>query len=136
MSAQREVLLEVYQAFNQRDIPKVLAKMHPDVDWPNGMEGGRVHGHSSVRDYWERQWKLIDPHVEPVRIEEDESGRFVVTVHQIVRDLDGNVLQDRMIWHVYTIRDNLIQKMEIQEPETDRNPEAAPSQKSARSTVR
>jgi len=26
------------------------------VDWPNGMEGGRVHGHAEVRAYWTRQW--------------------------------------------------------------------------------
>ena len=40
--------------------------MHPDVDWPNGMEGGREHGHAAVRDYWTRQFGLIDSHVEPL----------------------------------------------------------------------
>ena len=116
MSASRELLMEVYSAFNKRDIPRILSKMHPDVDWPNGMEGGRVHGQSNVRDYWERQWKLVDPHVEPVRIEVDESGQSIVNVHQVVRDLDGNVLMDRVIQHVYSIRDNLIERMEIREP--------------------
>jgi hypothetical protein len=27
-----------------------------------GMEGRRVHGHEAVRDYWTRQWNLVDPH--------------------------------------------------------------------------
>ncbi|MGH8100766.1 MAG: nuclear transport factor 2 family protein [Chthoniobacterales bacterium] len=115
MSASRELLAEVYSAFNKRDIPRVLARMHPDVVWPNGMEGGRVHGHKNVRGYWERQWKMIDPHAEPMRIEEDESGQSVVTVHQIVRDLDGNVLMDRVIQHVYSFQDDLILRMEIRE---------------------
>jgi hypothetical protein len=26
--------------------------MHPEVDWPNAWEGGRVVGHAAVRDYW------------------------------------------------------------------------------------
>src|SRR5438105_15231869 len=36
----------------------------------------------SVRDYWTRQWSVIDPHVEPRRFETDESGRLIVDVHQ------------------------------------------------------
>jgi hypothetical protein len=30
----------VYAAFNARDIEQVLAALHPDVNWPNGMTGG------------------------------------------------------------------------------------------------
>lgn len=115
MSGSRELIEAVYKSFNARDIPAVLAKMHPDVDWPNGMEGGRVRGHGDVRDYWERQWKVVDPHVEPTRIEEDASGRTVVTVHQVVRDLGSNVLLDREVQHVYSIDDGLITRMEIRE---------------------
>ncbi|MGH9641537.1 MAG: nuclear transport factor 2 family protein [Terriglobales bacterium] len=122
MSASDQLLIEVYEAFNKRDIPRIFAKMHPEVDWPNGMEGGRVHGQSSVRDYWERQWKAFDTHVEPVQIEEDESGQSVVTVRQVVRDLNGNVLMDRVVQHVYSIHDNLIQRMEIRESEPESKP--------------
>lgn len=62
MSTYRDVLTEAYEAFNARDIERALATMHPEVDWPNGMEGGYVHGHDGVRGYWTRQWRLIDPH--------------------------------------------------------------------------
>ena len=58
-----DLLTEAYEAFNARDIGRALAAMHAEVDWPNGMEGGYVHGHAAVRDYWTRQWRLIDPHV-------------------------------------------------------------------------
>ena len=68
MITERRVPEKAYAAFNVRDIDAVLAVMHADVDWPNGMEGGRVHGHHGVRDYWTRQWGMIDPHVEPMRI--------------------------------------------------------------------
>ncbi|HEY2548075.1 MAG TPA: nuclear transport factor 2 family protein [Candidatus Acidoferrum sp.] len=115
MSSSRELIEAVYHSFNARDIDVVLARMHADVDWPNGMEGGRVHGHSNVRVYWERQWRVVDPHVEPIRIEEDESGRTVVTVHQVVRDLGGNVLVDRDLQHIYSIQDGLIKSMAIRE---------------------
>lgn len=108
---QRELLKAVYAAFNRRDIDEVLSLMRPDVDWPNGMEGGRVHGYDGVRAYWQRQWGIIDPHVEPVRME-NEAGNIVVDVHQIIRDLSGNVLKDQIVQHV-SFRDGLIERMDI-----------------------
>ena len=80
------------------------------------MDGGHVHGHGGVRDYWTRQWSVIDPHVEPLRFEADEAGRIVVEVHQVVRDRAGTVMADRVVHHVYDLRDGLIRTMEIREP--------------------
>jgi ketosteroid isomerase-like protein len=119
MQSKSELLTEVYAAFNQRDIDRVLALMRPDVDWPNGMEGGRVHGRDEVRAYWRRQWGILDPHVEPVRIADNEAGDTVVNVHQVVRDLSGKILKDQIVQHVYSFRDGLIERMEIQKPDTE-----------------
>jgi ketosteroid isomerase-like protein len=115
----RELLLAAYTSFNARDIDAVLKTMHEDVDWPNGMEGGRVHGHAEVRAYWTRQWKAVDPHVEPVGFEIEADGRIAVTVHQRVCDLSGKVLVDHLIGHIYRIEDGLIQSMEIREIEAE-----------------
>ena len=109
------LLQRAYAAFNARDIDSALATMRSDVVWPNGMEGGTVHGHEGVRAYWSRQWGMVDPHVFPVSFTEDESGRITVDVHQVVRDLSGKVLLDRMVKHVYTLKDGLIQSMDIRE---------------------
>ena len=87
--------------------------MRPDVDWPNGMEGGRVHGCEEVRAYWRRQWGILDPHVEPVRFKDEEGGDTVVDVHQVIRDLSGKILKDQMVQHVYSFRDGLIERMDI-----------------------
>jgi len=115
--AARELLNAAYTSFNTRDLDGALRLMHTDVDWPNGMEGGRVHGHAGIRDYWIRQWGMIDPHVEPVGFATDDAGDTVVSVHQVVRDLEGKVLVDQMVTHVYTLKDGLIQGMEIRSPE-------------------
>ena len=110
-----DLLKFVYAAFNRRAIDAILPMMKSDVEWPNGMEGGWVHGHEGVRAYWTRQWGLIDPHVEPVNIEPADDGRVTVTVHQVGRDLAGLVLMDRMVQHVYSFSDGLIRGMEIRE---------------------
>jgi SnoaL-like domain len=111
-----QVLQKVYAAFNSRNVDGVLAHMHPDVDWPNGMEGGRVHGHNGVREYWTRQWKSLSPNVQPIAFASDELGRTVVEVRQIVHDIQGTLLVDQMVKHAYVIEGGLIRKMEIQNP--------------------
>ncbi|HEV2396896.1 MAG TPA: nuclear transport factor 2 family protein [Candidatus Sulfotelmatobacter sp.] len=115
MTPSTELLKRAYAAFNARDLDGALATMNPDVVWPNGMEGGVVHGHQGVRAYWSRQWGMIDPHVDPQAFETDHAGRVVVGVHQVVRDLSGKVLLDRMVEHIYSLRDGLIESMEIRE---------------------
>jgi hypothetical protein len=110
-----QLLRAAYSAFNERDIEAALATMHDDVDWPNGMEGGREHGRAAVRDYWTRQFELIDSRVEPIGFATDEEGRIVVDVHQIVRDTSGEVVSDGRIEHVYTLRDGLVARMDIRE---------------------
>ncbi|HZW96901.1 MAG TPA: nuclear transport factor 2 family protein [Candidatus Eremiobacteraceae bacterium] len=109
------VIREAYRAFNARELDAALAMMQSNVEWPNGMEGGTVYGHAGVRDYWTRQWNLIDPHVDPVAIDADGSGRVVVSVHQVVRDPNGKLLLDRMVKHIYSFEDSLIRSMEIRE---------------------
>jgi hypothetical protein len=116
--AHEDLLQSVYDAFNERDLDFIMLLLHPDVDWPNGMEGGRVRGHAGVREYWTRQWDVIDPIVKPQRFELLPDGRIVVHVHQIVRDLDGKVTLERMVQHIYRLDGAQIVSMDIREPET------------------
>jgi ketosteroid isomerase-like protein len=112
----REALLrKLYVAFNERDIDAVLARLHPEVDWPNAWEGGRLHGHDAVRDYWQRQWAEIDPTVEPVGFSGREDGRLAVAVHQTVRDREGNLLAENDVTHLYAFRDGQIAAMDVVE---------------------
>ena len=115
MPTDRDLLSGAYDAFNARDLAAALAVMHPDVDWPNGWEGGRIPGRDGVRDYWTRQWRVIDPHVEPRRFGTDESGRLIVDVHQVIRDRAGTVRADQMVQPVYVVQDGLIRSMEIRQ---------------------
>jgi ketosteroid isomerase-like protein len=111
------LLRDVYAAFNARDVEAVIATLHPDVDWPNAFEGGRVTGRDDVRDYWRRQFEQIDPHVEPRRFAAAPDGRVAVTVHQRVRALDGTLLDDREVTHVYAFHDGLVVRMDVIEPQ-------------------
>jgi hypothetical protein len=124
MNDEHQLLRLAYREFNTRNIDNVLALMHPEVEWANGMEGGHVHGTEAVRAYWTRQFGMLDPHVEPMRIERIGDNQFEVEVHQVVHDLKGNLLLDTVVYHTYRICNGLIERMDI----THKNPpQATPS---------
>jgi hypothetical protein len=72
--------------------------------------------------YVTRQWKEFDPHVEPLEVIDQEGGLTDVKVHQLVKSLDGDVLSDSEVWHVYTIANGLIERMDLKESETSSYP--------------
>lgn len=115
MTEGEQLLRQTYDAFNSRDIDAALAAMHADVDWPNAIEGRRKHGREAVREYWTRQFEDIDSRVEPLAFAEDEKGRLIVDVHQVVHATDGKLIADQRVQHVYTLRDGLVERMDIRE---------------------
>jgi len=112
MRSEHQLLTDLYAAFNARDIDRCLTVMHPDVTWANGMDGGNVHGHEGVRAYWTRQWKLVNPRVDPKNFQSN-GDRVSVDVHQVVHAMDGTLIVDQMVKHVFTIEAGLIKIFEI-----------------------
>lgn len=109
-----DVLRAAYTAFNARDVEAALRLMHPEVDWPNAWEGGRVVGREAIRAYWTRQFKEISSTVEPERFDHDADGSITVTVHQVVRDANTDELQaDTHVLHRYRFEDGLVIRMDV-----------------------
>jgi hypothetical protein len=110
------ILLErLYRQFNAREMENVLALLREDVVWANGMEGGYVRGRNGVRDYWTRQWAMIDPNVEPTGFSRGAHGEVVVEVHPTVRDLSGKLLNERTVGHTFCIENGLVKRFDIGE---------------------
>jgi SnoaL-like domain len=91
--------------------------MHPEVDWPNAWEGGRVHGREAVEAYWARQFEQISSQVEPESFTREEDGTLAVVVHQVVRDAaSGELLSDSRVVHRWALEDGLVMRMDVVEP--------------------
>ncbi len=108
-----ELLRTAYAAFNARDIDAALRVMTSDVAWPRAFKGGFVRGPDEVRAYWTEQWSEIDPRVTPLEFHPEDAGRILVEVRQVVRDLAGTLLADERVGHRFTIKDGLIQGMDV-----------------------
>ena len=126
MADTKTIIEQAYSAFNKLDIDSALALMAEDVSWPKASEGGRIIGKEEIRAYWTRQWGEFDPHVEPLAVTEEDGGKTRVTVHQRVKSLQGNVLSDSQVIHVFTIRGGVITAMDLgDEADTTAGPSAA-----------
>jgi hypothetical protein len=110
----QELIKKAYTAFNARDIDTALTTMHPEVQWPKAFEGGYVSGHAEIRKYWTRQWTEINPRVEPVEFNKRPDASLEISVHQVVKDLKGNLLFDGTVKHIYTLQEGLLRKMDIE----------------------
>jgi len=113
--ADKRFVAAIYADFNAREIDRLLALMIPDVEWPNGMEGGFEQGREAVRAYWTRQWGLIDPQVTPLQVDAEPDGRLAVRVRQVIRDLAGATLRSGEVLHTYTLAGGQVRRMDIGE---------------------
>jgi ketosteroid isomerase-like protein len=116
------VIRAMYDRFNPRDIDAVLDALTDDVAWANGMEGGHGHGRDGVREYWTRQWAIVDPHVDPISFDRTPDGPIVVEVHQTIRDLEGRALgnqthglRDKPVGHIFHLRNGKVTRFDIRE---------------------
>jgi ketosteroid isomerase-like protein len=114
MASAEDTLRAAYRAFNARDVADAIELMHPEVDWPNAWEGGRVVGHEAVAEYWTRQFESISSTVEPEEFDHGPDGSITVTVHQVVRDAKTHEVQaDTHVLHRYRLEDGLIVRMDV-----------------------
>jgi hypothetical protein len=126
MAETKTLIEKAYSAFNKRDIDGALALMTEDVSWPKASEGGKVVGKEGIRAYWTRQWGEFDPHVEPITVTEEDGGKVRVKVHQLVKSLQGDVLSDSEVLHVFTVNSGLIAAMDLgDEADATAGPSAA-----------
>ncbi len=114
MAGAEQIVSAAYAAFNARDLDAAIELMHPEVDWPNAWEGGRIVGREAVLDYWRRQFEAIYSRVEPEGFSEEPDGSVTVDVHQVVHDAQsGELLSDSRVRHRYWLEDGLILRMEV-----------------------
>ena len=120
MANTKTLIAQAYSAFNQRNVDGALALMSDNVSWPKASESGRAVGREEIRAYWTRQWQEFDPHVEPMEVIDREGGKTEVKVHQLVKSLEGDVLADSEVRHVYTIANGLIERMDLERVDPER----------------
>lgn len=102
-AAQEALLRRMYEVFSTDGREAFMQRcLAPDVDWPNVLDGVRLHGLEAVRAYWARQFATGHPLVRLEGLRRDADGEAVVaTVRLGMRDSSGERWAEETVEHVY-----------------------------------
>lgn len=114
MDDAQALLTKVYEAYNRRDFAALSVLLAPDTNWPDMVEGGRLIGPTALSDYWARNDKMITVDIAVVSVSALADGRVAAEVNQIVRNLAGQVWSDTCERHIFTLRDGLIARLDVE----------------------
>ena len=115
-AAQETLLRRMYEVFSTDEREAFMQQcLAPDVDWPNVLDGVRLHGREAVRAYWARQFAAGHPLVRLEGLRRDTDGEAVVaTVRPGMRDASGERWAERTVEHVYRFgEDGLVTRMDV-----------------------
>lgn len=108
MADKRALLICLYDAISRQDVDGVLSVMHPDIDWPDTLAGGRVVGLEALRTYWSEQFKIIRPQTAMVEYEEQPDGTVLTKLIYTRYALDGALWDDQLERNLFRFEGDLI----------------------------
>ncbi|MFE6622053.1 nuclear transport factor 2 family protein [Streptomyces sp. NPDC057740] len=127
-AAQEALLRRMYEVFSTDEREPFMERcLAPDVDWPNVLDGVRLHGREAVRAYWARQFAAGHPLVHLEGLRPDADGEAVVaTVRLGMRDASGDdQWAEERVEHVYRFGgDGLVARMDVR-PRSSGGPAAS-----------
>ena len=106
---------ELYEAFARRDVPAVLARLHPEIEMQQTELvpwGGHYRGHAGAREFFERVVAAIDSAVSIERfIDADDHVAAIGRTRGRTRE--RGVAFDLAVVHVWTVRDGRITRLQV-----------------------
>lgn len=113
MQTRKALIESLYEAYNRRDVPALVAALDPQVEWTNQLSGAALKGREAVAAYWTEQFGVMAIEASPVAFEALPDGRVAVTVAQTMRRPEGQLWGSDHVTHLVTFGpDGLIQRME------------------------
>lgn len=111
-SEQDQLIVELYDRFNAKDIDLVFANLHENVEWVNEPKGVHVRGIRDLKTQWLQQWDAVAIHLTPKRIQNLNEGTLV-HVQEVLTTHSGKQFFDGLVGHLYQFRDGLIARCDI-----------------------
>lgn len=108
-----DLLRNFYAALNERDLTTLLNLLAPDVEWPDQLEGGTLHGVEEVEEYWRQQWKLTNTRLELIHVVMDPNGHAVATVKETSRERNADILSETQVRHQWEFANGLVKRLRI-----------------------
>lgn len=115
MTAAEDRILKLYRLFNGRDFDGFFAMLAPDVDWPNDADDTRLIGRDALRVYMLNDTAALRAEYAPIQTKILSDGRVSVLARQRIYSVaDGTIWSDTTIRQLFTLRDDLVARMDAQ----------------------
>jgi hypothetical protein len=111
-SAPDALVIDLFDAFNARNLEAARALIHPEADWPDVFSEGRLQGRDQVLAMWSEQFRQFNPECFLIEMTALPDGRRRVRTNHVVRNLDGKVFTDEQATMTYEFRDGLIARID------------------------
>ena len=91
-SARVALVRDAYRRFNKSDITALLDLLDPDVELPDPLSGRKLRGVDEAREYWEREFALVEPTLLVSEIVEIGDALLVVVFQELYDRESGKLL--------------------------------------------
>lgn len=115
MSDEAALIERLQAALNAKDLEGVTALIHPDVAFPDYLDGGEVRGIGGARDFYQRLFNTLSPATDIVGLERLADGRWRAEMQVSVHDSGGRLWSDTRVAVTYEILDGLIKSLDLGE---------------------
>lgn len=115
MTERERCIVELRTAINALDFDAALALLHPDVDWQDIVNGGRLHGLAAVRAYWTDIRDLLTTGASPISHRLIDEDRIAVRMLHSLAGKQGKAWGEETLTQVFTFQDGLIIRMDLDE---------------------
>jgi hypothetical protein len=108
-----DLLRRAYSLFNARDVDALLAMMTDDIEWPDVANGVVLHDKDAIRSYWEGQFAVADPRVEPTELIPAGKDMIAVVDHQVLDRQGEPLTPPTVVFHRYSFEGDLVRRMVV-----------------------
>ncbi len=113
MHPNERALRDSYAAFNSGDLELAAGILANDVEWPDQLEGTMLVGRDATIAYWKRLLGLQRHEYEVVHCQPDQHGDLVISLLRKVYALNGQLISNGLIRHVYRFRCGKVVRMQV-----------------------
>lgn len=108
-----DIIIRLHEALDRRDLDGVTALMHPDARFRDYLDDGELVGLAAVRAFYQRLFETLAPNIDVLTMTELPDGRLRADLQVAVLDRSGRLWSDSKVTATYTLRDGLIQSVEL-----------------------
>jgi len=108
-----DLVVRLHEAISRRDADTAALLFHPQGRFRNYLDGGEVIGRDGVRAFYRKLFETLAPDVDLLSVRILADGSVQAELQVSVHDRSGRLWSDSRVTATYTIREGLIQSVEL-----------------------